>query len=248
MSTIVMKSLNVTGIKKEMKDNNLKIREYVWNQNAMIEKEADLTGEKDVIKLHLGFLVKTLSSTRMINPQELYNGRDGIVDLRKIKDRTYKLYAHETIMAYTNESIMMKKGIIMIVSGMYENMGLEVRCSQTWIGDENKGLIQFMVTNNTNEIKLLQEHCEIAKVRFLKEDKTGIKLEEINSEEINWKIIDENLELPIWENRKRSWIIKIWHSLRRSLELVRQNNSLIEIISTCINLLTLYSIFIQYIK
>lgn len=248
MITIVMKSLNATRIKKEIQDNNLKITEYIWNQNGMIEKSANLIWEKDAIKLHLGFLVKTLSNTKMINPQELYNGRDGIVDLRKAKDRKYKLNARETVMVYTNESIMMKKGIIMTVSGMYENLGLEVRCSQTWVGEENKGIIHFVVTNNTNEVKILQEHCEIAKVKFLKEDKTDIKLEEINSEEINWKIIDENLELPIWENRKRSWIIKMWHNLRWSLKFMRQNNSLIEIVSMCINLLTLYSIFIQYIK
>ena len=164
-----MRNLNVKEIKKEIQNNNLKITEYIWNQNLMTERPEDLPEDNDAIKLHLGFLIKTLSSTKWINPKTLYNGRDGIVDLRKTNEGKYKLDPHETVIVYTNESVILKNGISMIISGIYENVGLEVYRSEIWIR-ENEGILQLSIKNNTDEPKLLWEHCEIGNVRFIKED------------------------------------------------------------------------------
>ena len=187
-----MRNLNVKEIKKEIQNNNLKITEYIWNQNLMTERPADLSWNNDAIKLHLGFLIKTLSSTKWINPKTLYNGRDGIVDLRKINERKYKLDSHETVIVYTNESAILKNGLSMVISGMYEDAGLEVYRSETWIR-ENEGILQLSIKNNTDEPKLLWEHCEIANVRFIKEDEENGKTGQRRGKIVNWKIIDENL-------------------------------------------------------
>lgn len=53
-----MRNLNVKEIKKEIQNNNLKITEYIWNQNLMTERPEDLPEDNDAIKLHLGCLVE----------------------------------------------------------------------------------------------------------------------------------------------------------------------------------------------
>lgn len=44
-----MRNLNVKEIKKEIQNNNLKITEYIWNQNLMTERPADLSWNNDAI-------------------------------------------------------------------------------------------------------------------------------------------------------------------------------------------------------
>ena len=240
-----MRNLNVKEIKKEIQNNNLKITEYIWNQNLMTEKPVDLSEDNDAIKLHLGFLIKTLSSTKWINPKTLYNGRDGIVDLRKTNEEKYKLDPHETVIVYTNESVILKNGISMIISGIYENAGLEVYRSETWIR-ENEGILQLSIKNNTDEPKLLWEHCEIGSVRFIKEDEENGMVEQRRGEIVNWKIIDENLELPRWEERKRGLGIRVWHAGVTMLKMIVESECLMKgvlptvmtvIVPLCMNLI-----------
>lgn len=238
-----MRNLNVKEIKKEIQNNNLKITEYIWNQNLMTERPEDLPEDNDAIKLHLGFLIKTLSSTKWINPKTLYNGRDGIVDLRKTNEGKYKLDPHETVIVYTNESVILKNGISMIISGIYENAGLEVYRSETWIR-ENEGILQLSIKNNTDEPKLLWEHCEIGNVRFIKEDEENGMLEQRKGEIVNWKIIDENLELPRWEERKRGLGTCVWHGRVTLLKTIVESGRLMKmvpiisaVLPLCVNLI-----------
>lgn len=223
-----MRNLNVKEIKKEIQNNNLKITEYIWNQNLMTERPEDLSEDNDAIKLHLGFLIKTLSSTKWINPKTLYDGRDGIVDLRKTNEGKYKLDPHETVIVYTNESVILKNGISMIISGIYENAGLEVCRSEIWIS-ENEGILQLSIKNNTDEPKLLWEHCEIAKVRFIKDEENGV-VEQRRGEIVNWKTIDENLELPRWEERKRGLGTCAWHGGVTLLKMIFESERLMKIV------------------
>lgn len=84
--------LNNKGLIDAINKGNLEITEYSWDGRAEPKKfdTSDLKcGHK--IRLHVGFLVRTLSDKRWLNPKVLYNKRDSIVDLRKLEERKYAL-------------------------------------------------------------------------------------------------------------------------------------------------------------
>lgn len=209
--------LNNEGIKNALKSGKLSITEYTWDNKVKAKSynSSQLRGGHK-IRLHVGFLVRTLSDNRWLNPRVLFNKRDGIIDLRKLSDRQYELQPKESVILFTNEVIKMGAeyfGVILSRVSL-EETGIVV--SQSYIDPNWEGVLQLIVTNNSETPKLLQEHCEIANLFIFKMEQPA-KATQLNKNDhyaVTWVTISENPMYPKWQDRKRTWFVKVRHCIR----------------------------------
>ena len=95
-----------------------------------------------------------------------------------------------------------------------EETGIVV--SQSYIDPNWDGVLQLIVTNNSESPKLLQEHCEIANLVIFKMDQPA-KRTSLNKNDhyaVTWETISDNPMYPKWQDRKRSWFLKVRHGIR----------------------------------
>ena len=216
--------LNQQELKTALESNDISILTYHWKSNKdnsniapTIEKinTRDLkSGHK--IRLRVGFLARTLSQKKWIDPKTLYNKRDGIVDFRKCNDRQYTLLPGESIIIYTNEVVTIGADYFgMILSRVsLEERGLVV--SQSYVDPNWSGVLQLIVTNNSEKKQLLQEGCEIANLIIIKMSGSTPNPSVPRNEHYNvsWQTIHADTSFPKWQDRKRSYGRKILHGCR----------------------------------
>lgn len=209
--------LNNEGIIGALKSGKITITEYTWDKKVKAKpfNVSQLKGGHK-IRLHVGFLVRTLSDKRWLHPKILFNKRDGIIDLRKLRSRQYELQPKESVILFTNEVIKMGSeyfGVILSRVSL-EETGLVV--SQSYIDPNWDGVLQLIVTNNSETPKLLQEHCEIANLFVFKMDQPARTTRQNKNDHyaVTWETICDNPMYPKWQDRKRSWLLKVRHSIR----------------------------------
>jgi len=214
----LIKNIIDNGITIEDVDRKvIKITEYTWNGKLLsYEYERSKIKNGNKICLHLGFLIRTLSDKRWINPKVLYNKRDGIIDLRKVEDHKYILQPKESILIFTNEAIKLGPeylGIIISKTSL-EERGITV--STSYVDTGSKSILQLIVTNNSETPKLLKERCEIADLILVKVDQKLKKItpKRIDQDSITWEMINDNPIFPRWEDRKRTWFMRLCHTIR----------------------------------
>lgn len=217
--------LSNSSLKEALEKRDIVIKKYTWENNKIngtpckpVQEEykyEELKGGYK-IRLHVGFLARTLSEKKWIYPKYLYNNRDGIIDLRCLKERKYKLLPGESVILYTNEAISLGPNYFGIVFSRVslEEIGLVV--SPSYIDPNWTGILQLIVTNNSEGILLLQEHCEIANLVIFKMDVR--ENDTINNRDnyysVTWETICENPTFPKWNDRKRSVFLQLKHGLR----------------------------------
>lgn len=217
--------LSNIGLKEALNNRDIIITEYTWANNKAnetpskpISKDFDYSKLKGghKIRLHVGFLARTLSKKKWINPKHLYNNRDGIIDLRCLNERKYNLLPGESVLIYTNEVVTLGScyfGIIFSRVSL-EEKGLVV--SDSYIDPNWSGVLQLIVTNDSESPLLLQEHCEIANLVIFKMD--NAENENVNNRNehygVTWETISENPSYPKWDDRKRSIFSRIRHTFR----------------------------------
>lgn len=209
--------LSNEGIIAALKSGKIRITTYQWD-NRLISKKfnpSELKGGHK-IRLHVGFLVRTLSDKRWINPKVLYNKRDGIVDLRKLEEHKYALQPKESVIIFTNEVVKLGADYfgLLLSRVSLEETGLIV--SQSYIDPNWEGVLQLVVTNNSETPKLLQEHCEIANLVLFKMDQPVKERSQKRNDHyaVTWKTICDNPMYPKWQDRKRSLFFRIKHTIR----------------------------------
>ena len=207
---------NNTELKKALEEGKLEITKYEWD--GTLKKQlfdaSDLEGSHK-IRLHVGFLLRTLSHKHWINPKWLYSNRDGIIDLRKISDRTYILNPGESVIMYTNEVVKLSAEYfgVLLSKVRHEENGLLV--SQSYIDPNWKGVLQLIVTNNSEYPQELREHCEIANLVLMSINNQINQQAQTRNDHyaLNWEKIFDNPIYPKWKDRKRSFIRKGWHAV-----------------------------------
>lgn len=210
--------LNNAGIIDALNQGEIEIIKYTWdNTNVTLSKYDPLElKEGHKIRLHVGFLVRTLSDKRWLNPKVLYNKRDGIVDLRKLEERKYALQPKESIILFTNESIRLGPNYfgLLLSRVSLEETGLIV--SPSYIDPNWNGVLQLVVTNNSETPKLIQEYCEISNlILFKMEQRADVTIQKRNDHYgVTWEMISSNPIFPKWQDRKRSVRLKIRHMIR----------------------------------
>ena len=209
--------LNNEGIISALKNEEIVITEYTWDKKVAA-KPFDVSQLKGghKIRLHVGFLIRTLSDKRWLNPKMLFNNRDGIVDLRQLEGRQYELQPKESVILFTNEAVKMGAkffGVILSRVSL-EETGLVV--SQSYIDPNWEGVLQLIVTNNSETPKRLQEHCEIANLIVYKMEQPAKRTSQNRNDHfaVTWETIGDNPMYPKWQDRKRSWLLKTKHSIR----------------------------------
>lgn len=208
--------LNNEGIVDAINSREFEITEFMWD-NKLESKAFDTSSLKDghKIRLHVGYLIRTLSDKRWINPKALYHKRDGIIDLRKLSEHQYILKPGESVILFTNEAIKMGPNIfgLLLSRVSLEENGLIV--SPSYIDPNWNGLIQLVVTNNSETEQILQEHCEIANLILLKMNKptTVTTIPKNGHFAVTWESIKDNPRLPTWNDRKRKVPQKIQHAI-----------------------------------
>lgn len=209
--------LNNAGIIEALNNGTIEITEYTWENRVVSKKfeSVDLKGGHK-IRLHVGFLLRTLSDKRWLDPRHLYNGRDGIIDLRKLEGHKYALQPKESVLLFTNEAVKLGSEYfgLLLSRVSLEETGLIV--SQSYIDPNWEGVLQLVVTNNSETPKLLQEHCEIANLIIFKmeERANGTSQKKNDHYGVTWEIICDNPIYPKWQDRRRSLIFKIRHTIR----------------------------------
>lgn len=205
-------------LKEAIESGELEISKYTWNEGGLSKElytQTDLEGSHK-IRLHVGFLMRTLSHKRWINPKWFYNNHDGIIDLRSIPNKTYILHPGESVIMYTNEAVKMGSGYfgILLSKVKHEENGLCV--SQSYVDPNWKGVLQLIVTNNSEYPQELREHCEIANLILMNiNNQTGTPMQPRNGHfAVEWPQIFENPIYPKWKDRKRSFLRKVWHNIR----------------------------------
>ena len=217
--------LSNSSLKEALEKQEVKILKCTWENKKINETPSkpipeffrydELKGGHK-IRLHVGFLARTLSKKKWIHPKFLYNYRDGIIDLRCLNERKYKLLPGESVIIYTNEAVTLGSNYFGVIFSRVslEEMGLVV--SQSYIDPNWTGVLQLIVTNNSESELLLQEHCEIANLVIFKMDiKEDDSVNNRNNHYgVTWETISENPLLPKWNDRKRSFFLRIKHGLR----------------------------------
>lgn len=242
--------LSYEGLVDVLKSEKIAITEYTW-ESSVKSKPFDISklrsGHK--IRLHVGYLVRTLSDTRWINPKTLFNNRDGIVDLRKLEDHKYELQPKESIILFTNESIKMGAGYFGVILSRVslEETGLVV--SQSYIDPNWDGVLQLIITNNSETPKLLQAHCEIANLVILTMDKPTKQTGHHRNDHygVTWELISDNPIYPKWQDRKRSWFVKARHAIR-TYWYVATGISILGILPILDNIVTIISGICQWLS
>lgn len=217
--------LSNSSLKEALEKHDITILQYTWENKKINETPSkpipkpfqyeELKGGHK-IRLHIGFLARTLSKKKWIHPKLLYNGRDGIIDLRCLNERKYKLLPGESVIIYTNESVTLGANYFGVIFSRVslEEMGLVV--SPSYIDPNWTGVLQLIVTNNSENTLLLQEHCEIANLVIFKMDiKENDSINNRNNHYgVTWETISENPVFPKWNDRKRSIFLRLKHGLR----------------------------------
>lgn len=210
--------LNADEIKKAISSGDIVITRYTWNGQDPVSKilqSGDLkNGHK--IKLHVGYVLRTLSDNKWIDPKNLFNEHDGIVDLRSLKNRQYKLLPGETVLIFTNEVLEFGKDYFGLVLSRvsHEETGLIV--SSTYVDPNWAGVLQLVVTNRLETPQLLQEYCEIANLIICKMSapSTDSKENKNGHYGLDWDIISKNPAKRLWNDRSRKLSIRIRHKIR----------------------------------
>lgn len=209
--------LNNDGIIQALNNGSIKITEYTWG-DYVSSKNFDVTKLKGShkVRLHVGFLVRTLSDKRWLPQKILYNKRDGIIDLRKVEERKYILQPKESVIIFTNEAIKMGAdyfGLILSRVSL-EETGLVV--SQSYIDPNWDGVLQLIITNHSESPQILQEHCEIANLVLFKMEHPAHTTSQKKNEHygVTWEVIAENPMFPKWQDRRRSWTLRLRHIIR----------------------------------
>ena len=239
--------LNNESIIEALDCGNIEITDYIWNNTTVVSQKFDpasLNGGHK-IRLHVGFLVRTLSDTRWISPKVLYNKRDGIVDLRKLEEHKYVLQPKESVIIFTSEYVKTGSdyfGLILSRVSL-EETGLLI--SYSYIDPNWDGILQLVVTNTSETPKLMQEHCEIANLILFRMDRPAERVVQKHNGHygVSWDLIYNNAIYPKWQDRKRTFVTKVWHSVRTywvaftTLGIVGCCAVLYQIISLIMNLL-----------
>ena len=161
-------------------------------------------------------MIKTLSKKRWLHPKQLYYKRDGIIDLRDIKDRTYWLKPGEAVVLYTNEYVQLNPNYFGLLLPRVQHGTDGIVISSSYIDPCWKGVVQLMATN-LSEVPLgLKAESNIANLVILRNSEP-IKISsgsEPDHYELNWKTIFNNPEHPKWSNRKRGKLLKFRHLIR----------------------------------
>lgn len=210
--------LNNEGIIEALAREDIEITDYMWNDTTVISQKfnpASLKGGHK-IRLHVGFLVRTLSDKRWLNPKVLYNKRDGIVDLRKLEEHKYVLQPKESVLLFTSEYVKTGSdyfGLILSRVSL-EETGLLI--SYSYIDPNWDGVLQLVVTNTSEAPKLMQEHCEIANLILFKMDRSAARVAQNHNGHygVSWDLICNNAIYPRWQDRKRPLSTRIWHAVR----------------------------------
>lgn len=207
---------NNIELKNAIENGKLEIIKYEWNGSLSKQslQYADLEGSHK-IRLHVGFLLRTLSHKRWINPKWLYNDHDGIIDLRKTPNRTYILYPGESVIMYTNEVVRVNSDYFGILLSKVKHEENGLRVSQSYVDPNWKGVLQLIVTNNSEYKQELREHCEIANLVLMGiSTQANVPPQPHNSHfAIDWQMIFDNPRYPKWQDRKRSMARKVWHGI-----------------------------------
>lgn len=212
--------LNNTGIIEALQKEKegINITEYTWDNNKIGSKKFDVNQLKGghKIRLHVGFLLRTLSDKRWLNPKILYNKRDGIIDLRKLEDHKYVMQPKESVILFTNEAIALGSDYfgLLLSRVSFEETGLII--SQSYIDPNWEGVLQLVVTNNSETPQILQEHCEIANLVLLKMEQRAEETTQKRNDHygITWETICNNPNYPKWQDRKRSLVLRMRHTIR----------------------------------
>lgn len=210
--------LNADDIKKAINEEKIKITRYTWEDNDPISKvlQCDDVGNSHKIKLHVGYLLRTLSDKKWIDPKSLFNEHDGIVDLRSLKKRQYKLLPGEAVLIFTNEVLDFNKDYFGLVLSRvsHEENGLMV--SSTYVDPNWKGVLQLVITNRSETPQLLQEYCEIANlIIFNMSAPVEASKEEKNGHfGLTWEGISKNSTRKLWNDRSRKFSTRICHKMR----------------------------------
>jgi len=201
-------------------DGKIKLRKSSPSGNTFEEKDYDIAEiENHKIQLHVGFLIKTLSSGKYIAPETLYDNRDGIVDMQKLPDNSYSIDPGETVIMYTNETVTLDSNYfgLLLPKVSYEGKGLFI--STSYVDPNWTGVLQLLVSNRSPEAHPIKKDTAIANLVILKtseairEEPSGTG--QSDHYKLTWKKISEDQDLLKWTNRKRSVLTKIRHTTKK---------------------------------
>jgi len=217
--------LNGAEIKKAIEAGDVVITQYILTNESTdfsLSKpvpnvlKSDKIKDSHKIKLHVGYLLRTLSDKKWLDPKCLYNKRDGIVDLCKLERHQYKIMPGETVLIFTNEVIEFKENYFGLVLSKvsHEEKGLLV--SSTYVDPNWKGVLQLVVTNRSETSQLLQEGCEIANliVHKMSAPANATKENRNGHYGIAWDSVSVTPTVELWKDRSRTWILKVFHFVR----------------------------------
>ena len=210
-------------IKEALNKGEIEVKVYDWSESEKKFSKKNLSqenaGDSHKIFLTVGFLLKTLSRKKWINPEHLFNGQDGIVDLRKMKDQTYMLHPGESVIFYTKEYIHLGKNFFGLVYPMIrlgsksQYSGLVL--SPSYIDPDWKGIIQLQVTNETEHkksIKIGHLHATLV-LLTTKQEIPYTDQQNSTHYKLQWEHIDNQSETQ-WTARERSIVTKVKHKVR----------------------------------
>lgn len=210
--------LNADEIKKAISDRKIVITRYTWEGKDPIPKDlqSDDLENSHKIKLHVGYVLRTLSDKKWIDPKSLFNEHDGIVDLRSLKNRQYKLLPGETVLIFTNEVLEFGADYFGLALSRvsHEETGLIV--SSTYVDPNWMGVLQLVITNRSETPQLLQEYCEIANLIIFKMSAPAAipKGDKNGHYGLKWEIISKNPAKRLWNDRSRKLSTRICHKMR----------------------------------
>lgn len=209
-----------------LNNEKVKIVKYSCSENSLSGNslEEEICGDTDLrkshkIRLHAGFLIKTLSSNRWINPKLLFRNRDGIVDLRKAPDNIYNIQPGETIIMYTNEVVTLNSEYFGLLLPKVKDGESGLSISTSYVDPNWTGVLQLSVSNKSQSTQPIKERCEIANLVLMKTSKPITKLNETQCDHyaLTWETISSDPEYPKWPNRKRNLFVKVRHYIKTSL-------------------------------
>ena len=251
--------LNGKEIKEVIDNKEIIIKKYTWdntNTDLNVSKpiqriiQSDELGDSHKIKLHVGYILRTLSDKKWLNPKWLFNEHDGIVDLRKLNNGQYKLFPGETVLVLTNEVLEFGNGYFGLVLSRvrHEEKGLII--SSTYVDPYWKGVLQLVVTNHSERIILLQKDCGIANLIIFKMSQPALNLNEEQNGHfgLEWEELCENPTRCLWNDRSRSLFLRIQHKIHTNWKFFTGLGivTILIILYNLVNIIyPLYSIFIK---
>ena len=207
--------INNGGIKIQKSDTTSDDNFGMWE---IIPKDYSISDLKESHKIcpHIGFLVKTLSQKRWVNPKHIFEERDGIINLLSIKNRTYFLKPGESVLLYTNEYIEFGDKYFGLILPKTRLVTDGITITTAYIDPKWKGLIQLIATNNSGVKQRLKSGGEIANLVLIEGNRALGDLNHLTEGRhygMTWNMVFNQAGIS-WRDRKRNPIIEFIHFIR----------------------------------